>query len=214
MQWETHTQPQIRLANQVVRKAELRFRHFTVRQWFNGALKYDPNHDHSSEKMVTIGNMSKQCLKCGAKKSNDETPGMCCSNGRINLPVLPDPPEPLRSLLRGNTLDSRYFLNSIRQSNCAFQMTSFGANIIRGSGFISTFKVQGQVYHQIGPLLHLPNQEPGFMQLYFVGDMQQQAQTRNTISNDTRFNIVLNLEHARRYNEPACNVITAKGISF
>lgn len=65
-------------------------------------------------------------------------------------------------------------------------MTSFGANIVHEGGFMPTFKVQGQVYHHIGSLQPLPNEEPQFLQLDFVGDLQKQAEQRCTHVGGTR----------------------------
>ncbi|CAE1325026.1 unnamed protein product [Acanthosepion pharaonis] len=41
-----------------------------------------------------------------------------------------------------------------------------------------TFKVQGQVYHRIGSLLHEETSTPKFLQLYFTADYNLQAETR------------------------------------
>ena len=37
-------------------------------------------------------------------------------------------------------------------------MTSFGANVIRESGYMPTFKVQGQIYHSIGSIFPNTNE--------------------------------------------------------
>ncbi|XP_046681745.1 uncharacterized protein LOC124368547 [Homalodisca vitripennis] len=61
-------------------------------------------------------------------------------------------------------------------------MTSFGATKIvhneDGRNFESTFKIQGQVYHQIGSLLPMPDADPKFLQIYFMGDEEQQTHMR------------------------------------
>ncbi|GFU35281.1 uncharacterized protein TNCV_2143451 [Trichonephila clavipes] len=61
-------------------------------------------------------------------------------------------------------------------------MTSFGATKIvhneDGRNFESTFKIQGQVYHKIGSLLPMSDADPKFLQIYFMGDEEQQANTR------------------------------------
>ncbi|XP_014784019.1 uncharacterized protein LOC106879095 [Octopus bimaculoides] len=108
------------------------------------------------------------CSFCSANKWPGEPAGMCCSGGTVKLPALEDPPQPLQELLEGTTPESRHFLRNIRKYNCAFQITSFGANIIREDGFMPTFKVQSQVYHRIGPLQRDAFQEPQCLQLYFV----------------------------------------------
>lgn len=53
---------------------------------------------------------------------------MCRSNGKVKLFVLGYPAQLLEFLLLGSLLDSKDYLNKIR--NCSFQMTSFGANIL------------------------------------------------------------------------------------
>ena len=37
-------------------------------------------------------------------------------------------------------------------------MTSFGVNIMRESGYMPTFKVQGQIYHSIGSIFPNTNE--------------------------------------------------------
>ena len=63
-------------------------------------------------------------------------------------------------------------------------MTSFGATKTvhneDGRNFESTFKIQGQVSHRIGSLLPMPDADPKFLQIYFMGDEEQQIHTRYT----------------------------------
>lgn len=87
----------------------------------------------------------------------------------MNLPLFEDPPEPLKSLLLGEHTHSKHFLDNIRAFNNAFQMTSFGAQQISEGPFMPTFKIQGQVYHLIGSLL--PENQPKFLQIYFISDL-------------------------------------------
>ncbi|GBM74318.1 hypothetical protein AVEN_193308-1 [Araneus ventricosus] len=139
--------------------------------------------------------MSVICEHCEAKKWKGETPGMCCSGGKVQLPRLVDPLEPLRTLLIGASAEAKHFLTNIRRYNSCFQMTSFGTTKeIRESGYMPTFKVQGQVYHRIGSLYPLPNEKPKFLQIYFVGDGTQQAEQRCKNVPQTRQDIVLQLQ--------------------
>lgn len=57
-----------------------------------------------------------------------------------------------------------------------------------------TFKVQGQVYHRIGSMQPMVNEEPQFLQLYFVGNYKEQATRRNSISPGTEMDIILELQ--------------------
>ena len=70
-----------------------------------------------------------------------------------------------------NSVEAKHFQENIRRYNSCFQMTSFGTTKeIKELSYMPTFKIQGQVYHHIGSLLPLQNEEPKFLQVYFVGD--------------------------------------------
>ena len=139
--------------------------------------------------------MTKVCRYCDALKWPGEAPGMCCSNGKVKLPSLQPPPEPLESLMSGTTPTSKHFLENIRRYNSCFQMTSFGAtNDVCEPGFMPTFKVQGQVYHRVGSLLPPENEEPKFLQIYFMGDERQEAQQRCNNIPGTRQDIVTEVQ--------------------
>ena len=97
--------------------------------------------------------MTVVCSHCSATKFEDETSGLCCKNGKVQLPTLQTPPEPLKHLLLRETPESRHFLDNIRKYNSCFQMTSFGtAKEVSEPGYMPTFKIQGQVYHTVGSL--------------------------------------------------------------
>ena len=176
-----------------LRIATKREAHFIRPLWDRGAFYYNPNFDYGSDPIVSIGGMSEQCPECGALKWKRETSSMCCSLGKVKLPLLHEPPQLLKDLLLANTSASRHFLNSTRLYNCAFQMTSFQANVITERGFMPTFKVQGQIYHILGSLQPL-QKEPQFLQLYFMGNLQAQAERRCGVIPGTHINIVLSLQ--------------------
>ena len=123
--------------------------------------------------------MSHECEHCHALKWSSEAPGMCCLNGRAQLLPLGDTPEILKSLLLGQSIDSAHFLLNIRKYDSAIQMISLGCTEqVYLSDFMPTFKVQGQVYHRIGSMLPLPNEELQFLQIYFMGDALVEAERR------------------------------------
>lgn len=105
------------------------------------AFQYNPTVDYSAHPSVIIGTMSVLCQYCKALKFLTEAPGLCCVNGKIKLPPLTPPPEPLRSLLYEEHQYSKHFLANIQQYNGSFQMTSFGAEIVEERGYNPTFKV-------------------------------------------------------------------------
>ncbi|XP_065835787.1 uncharacterized protein [Oscarella lobularis] len=122
--------------------------------------------------------MSAKCRHCNAKKWPTEPPGMCCAKGKVDVPLLGNPPEPLRALLTENTSLAKEFRENIRKYNSCFVMTSFQAHTLVEPGFMPTFKVQGQIYHNIGPLTPAAEQQPQFVQIYFIDDRGQQADAR------------------------------------
>ena len=142
------------------------------------AFHYDPSHTYDS-KVIFFGRMNYICKHCKARKFQTETPGMCCSGGKVKLPLIQTPPEPLLSLMDGKSTRSKTFLKYIRPYNSVFEMTSFGSeNLIKGHQ--TTFKVQGQIYHRIGSLFPntSKNEKHSFVQIYFMGDSQAELDRR------------------------------------
>uniref|UniRef100_A0A1B6E419 Helitron helicase-like domain-containing protein n=1 Tax=Clastoptera arizonana TaxID=38151 RepID=A0A1B6E419_9HEMI len=128
---------------------------------------------------------------------------LCCASGKVVLSPLPTPLEPLLSLLAGDSDDSKLFLRKIRKFNSCFQMTSFGATKIcnlasDGRNFETTFKIQGQVYHKIVSLMPMPDNDPKFLQIYFMSNFEDCVTTRcqyNFIEQGEERAIVMLLEN-------------------
>ncbi|GFX36395.1 uncharacterized protein TNCV_3671501 [Trichonephila clavipes] len=133
------------------------------------AFHYDSNNDYSLHQNVVIGKMDKICMYCSALKFKNETRGMCCASGKVKLPELHSPPEPLSTFLSGVTRVSKHFLENIRKYNSCFQMTSFGATNIVRENYMPTFRVQGQIYHHAGSFLPLSDADHKFLQNFFYG---------------------------------------------
>lgn len=184
---------------QTVRVGEERLRASRTRRTVHadlnrGAFNYNVNYDYSRHPSVDIGKMDKVCGHCDARTFRNETPGMCCANGKVKLPILNPPPEPLLSLLSGNSSESKHFLQNIRKYNSAFQMTSFGAHKVVQDQYMLTFKIQGQIYHRLGSLLPVPDDEHKFLQIYFMGDDDVQVDQRCSISPGTKHQIISSLQ--------------------
>ena len=149
------------------------------------ALRYNKDLDYSL--LSDIGSMADtECRRCNAKKWKREPDGMCCPAKQRweRYPRLQEPEDPLKSLFKAETADSKEFLKNIDGYNNCFSMTSFGADkrISDTEGFNwATFKIQGQVFHQIGSLIAEPNEKPNFLQIYFISDLQEQAQRRREV---------------------------------
>ena len=67
----------------------------------NVGFDYECTDDISKNKTVFIGRMDVVCIHCNAKKFRKETHGFCCKNGKVEVPLIPEPPELLKSLLNG-----------------------------------------------------------------------------------------------------------------
>lgn len=61
------------------------------------AFEYAPDINYSAHSKIAIGGMDKVCQYCQALKFRNEAAGMCCAAGKVVLPPLPAPPEPLLS---------------------------------------------------------------------------------------------------------------------
>lgn len=178
-QTRTRTSDADRLRN---RQRMQELRSFSLSTFERAAFNYEPDIDYASHPKVIIGEMNQVCAHCNALKFKNETAGMCCASGKVVLPELNAPPEPLASLVSGVGADSKLFLRKIRKFNSCFQMTSFGASKIvtnnDGRNYETTFKIQGQVYHQIGSLYPMAAEAPKFLQIYFMGNGEEQVNIR------------------------------------
>lgn len=190
----------------------------------NLEFDYDANIDYQQH--AQIGGMDEVCALCSAKKFLNETAGMCCASGKVKLPLLEQPPQPLQTLISGSTPESQHFLQNIQAYNNCFQMTSFGATQIIRDGYMPTFKVnnypcdthfisekclndnmtnpveqtdyalqiQGQIYHQAGSLLPFADADYQFLQIYFIGNDEEEANRRCNINSSTRREIILRIQ--------------------
>ena len=166
---ENPEQTEVRLQNNLGRTLKLKSKKWT--NFIGAAFSYNTNADYTNHPCLTIGCMTVVCPFCNATKFKGETSGQCYKSGRVQLLNLHDPPEPLNHLMLGDIPESRHFLENIRKSNSCFQMTSFGVTKeAREPGCMPTFKIQGQVYHTAGSLLPLPEEDPRFLQIYFIGN--------------------------------------------
>ena len=108
----------------------------------NEAFSYEPSKNYEKCDYLEIGKMSVKCKYCSALKWEKEPPGLCCSNGKVRIPKIAKPPEPLASLLMGDSSKSKSFLKSIRVYNSLFTMTSFIAHEVQ-EDWQPTVKIQG-----------------------------------------------------------------------
>ena len=151
------------------------------------------------------------CEHCGAqlwyekRTIKSKTPSkpkfsLCCFEGRVELPLLKEPPPFLGSLLNINSYQrSINFQLGIRIYNSPFAFTSLGGNVDRSmnNGFGPyVFCVNGQTHHRIGSLLPVHGQKPKYAQLYIY-------ETNNEVKN--RIDAIIH-EDDRNYVDP--NIVT------
>ncbi|KAK8918884.1 hypothetical protein KSP39_PZI021564 [Platanthera zijinensis] len=109
------------------------------------------------------------CTNCNAKLFGGETPTMCCSNGRVQIPSIPVPPE-LYHLFTTDSAESRHFRRYIRSYNHVFAFTSMGVTLdealVADQHAVYTLRAHGSIYHRIGSLLPAANTRSRYLQLY------------------------------------------------
>ena len=115
----------------------------------------------------SIGNMEIVCNNCGAFKFRKETGSTCCSNGKVYLDPLPEPPEQIRKLWHEDTPEGRLFRQHARSINNAVCLTSIkGKQKTFGGGFAPNVVYEGKVNYLVGPLQAVEGERPCFAQLY------------------------------------------------
>ncbi|VVC37906.1 Hypothetical protein CINCED_3A023365 [Cinara cedri] len=74
-------------------------RAFTSDSFLRLAFQYEPDIEYYAHSKVLIGAMDKECPHCHALKFKNEPAGMCCASGKMQLPEIETPSEPLNGLL-------------------------------------------------------------------------------------------------------------------
>ncbi|CAG9834397.1 unnamed protein product [Diabrotica balteata] len=74
-------------------------RTFTSDSFLRLAFQYESDIEYYAHSKVVIGAMDKEYPHCHALKFKNEPPGMCCASGKVQLPEIETPPEPLTGLL-------------------------------------------------------------------------------------------------------------------
>ena len=158
--------------------------------WTWGAFKL-PNSSLGAT-YNDIGDPVWKCKHCKAmmwyderinkdKQSKNPMFALCCGNGKIQLPLLEDPPQPMRQLLfDSNSTKSKNFQVNIRSYNLMFAFTSPGAKVdtsYNTSRDPLTFRIHGQGHQLMGSLLPMANNSPKFAQLY-IYDTKNEVKNR------------------------------------
>lgn len=142
------------------------------------------------------------CQYCDAKRFHKEPPGFYCSSGEIQL-LLTEMPRELMLLYLEDSDEATEFRRCIRSYNNMFAFTSLGMHCDDSLGKdyhgIYTFRVQGQMYHYINPLIPPEGQRAKNLQLYFF-DTYHKTVNRLSISSRFRENLILKIEEILKLN--------------
>ncbi|XP_025611896.1 uncharacterized protein [Arachis hypogaea] len=162
-----------------------------------------------------------RCLYCNASMWEDEKLsksrrntipkfGLCCMDGKVELPILKMVPQTLQDLHSMNNDRARYFQKNIRKFNSMFSFTSMAGKVnhaINNGSAPPTFSLSGQNYHSIGSLIPSDNNRPRFAQLY-IYDTENEVQNRVTAvssmeaSNIVDYQIVTDLKEMLDVHNP------------
>ncbi|KAG2191866.1 hypothetical protein INT47_005971 [Mucor saturninus] len=157
--------------------------------------------------------MESRCPFCNAhmwvderlKASSIQNPRfrLCCSNGKITLPLPFTPPQELLDFVTNHYARNEQCVNfhtNIRAFNNAFAFVSIKANVdenlASGRNGVSTFRVNGTMYHNVGALRAQNETSAGFSLIYFSDTNEQLALQKNV-----RFPDVIVSEIPRQINK-------------
>ncbi|KAK1394840.1 ATP-dependent DNA helicase PIF1 [Heracleum sosnowskyi] len=94
---------------------------------------------------------------------------ICYGKGKVQLPLLREPPLELGDLISSGGQRSRGYFNKSRVYNNIFAFCSFGGNVdhsVNNGKGPFVFRVSGRTYHSIGSLVPPDGLSPKFAQLY------------------------------------------------
>ncbi|XP_040248153.1 uncharacterized protein [Aegilops tauschii subsp. strangulata] len=155
----------------------------------------DINLNRTSERtdmeIWNFGEPSCKCERCGAIFWYEERTsgrarrmpsfGLCCQQGKVDLPPFREPPAYLTKLLRkDNRKRSKNYMQNIRLYNSMFAFTTMGGKVdteINNGGGPYVFRMNGQNYHRIGNLLPEGEDKPRWAQLY-IYDTENEVKNR------------------------------------
>jgi hypothetical protein len=139
-----------------------------------------------------MGDPIYECRYCGAQmwyqertcKSRDSIHPkfqLCCGDGKVQLPLLDNPPPLLEHLLFNHeAVDSKFFQQNTKTYNSMFCFTSPGMNFdykFGGRRGPPTIRIQGQPCHHMGSMLPPPGETPKYAQLY-IYDTENEVANR------------------------------------
>lgn len=156
---------------------------------------------------VRIDEMNTYCPLCFAKHFRNERMN-CCHKGKVDKNICPDikVPEFFKQIMTSNDSTYKHYMNRIRYYNSALAFASIAVNrqIFENRGpFI--FKIQGQLYHFVGPLHPDDNAAPAFAALFMM-NMSEAHEYRAENAN-LRPELLYILENEMKDCNPYCKLL-------
>ena len=143
---------------------------------------------------------------CNAQKWDKEPPDSAALMEKSAYHSLRSPALILKQILEEISATAMHFRSNLNKYKCAFQMTSLGTeHNLTNQGFYTTFRIQGQCYHKIGELFPLPEEDPKFVQVYFMRNTDEYAKQQNRhVSGDLPMSIVTDELQEILHHNHAC----------
>lgn len=122
----------------------------------------------------SIGKMENSCVHCAAKyfaleaTCREKKYTLCCQGNTIRIPRMTKPPPLIEKLLLGDSVYSRLFKEHSIYVNSSVSFASIKAEQVFFTPGVPAFKIQGRVYHMIGPVINNRNSAPKWQQTYFI----------------------------------------------
>jgi hypothetical protein len=122
-----------------------------------------------------LGAFNYKCLFCGAKYFESEATQSgkvyttCCNKGEYLVRGYSQTPPPvLKSLLDGKHAKSSIFKSKILYINSLISFASIKIDTHRFSKGVPAFKMNGKIFHNLGPTHCASPEEASFLQTYFL----------------------------------------------
>lgn len=159
-----------------------------------------------------LGQMNNPCFNCGSFMWKEENHigtlghsavfSTCCSEGKILLPTISDPPLILQNLLTNENDEGKEFCHNIRAYNSSLAFASLGVNedVLPSKGPY-TFRIHGSVYHRIGHVFPEVGEQPKFSQIY-IYNTENETNNRIRWNSDLNRNILELLQNMLHHNNP------------
>ncbi|GFT68245.1 ATP-dependent DNA helicase [Trichonephila clavipes] len=119
---------------------------------------------------------------------------MCCASGKVKLPELHSPPEPLSTFLSGVTRVSEAFLGKHPQVQFMLPNDIVRCNAHRARKLHADIQSQGKFIHMPDRFYHCRTQNHKFLQIYFMPNSDEQIEQRCHYNAGTRREIVGTLQ--------------------